>query len=630
MAMRITGMMSGMDTESIIQELVSARRTKVDKATKAQTKLGWKQDAWKSLNTKLQNLQKKYLGNMRFSDAYSKKTTKVSNSNIVSVITGDKAVNGVQSLEVSQLAKSGYLTGAAISGKDGGELTALSKMSDIMDIEGEGTFSIKGGKGEVDITVNEDTTISDVLTQLKKAGVNASFDAKQQRFFVSSQKSGEKDDFSITALDENGSKALSALGLKVNLNSDKATLKEYQQFAGYYVAGDKNATLDNMKSVLDKAVSDKTEEYLERYKSLQTSLEKATGESAVSIRKELAEIESYINVEEVEGENGETYYKATATDKMTKEIEDRYYKKAAYAAEVMSTYDPRDETKTGATKVTGQDAIILLNGAEFKNNDNTFEINGLTITANNESKGEIVTVTTENDTDGIYDMIKGFLKEYNEIMNEMDKMYNAASARGYEPLTNDEKDAMSDSEIEEWEKKIKDSVLRRDSNLSTVSMALRKIMSDGVKVNGKQMYLSDFGINTLGYFESPDNEKNAYHIDGDPDDASTSANADKLKSMISSDPDTVIEFFSGLSKALYAKMDDLSSRVEGYRSFGSFYDDKKMKEDYDGYKTKISDLEKKLAAYEDKWYSKFSKMETALSKMQSNMSAVTALLGGGG
>ena len=55
MAMRLSGLMSGMDTESIVQELVAVRRTKVETATKAQTKLEWKQDAWKDLNKKLKN-----------------------------------------------------------------------------------------------------------------------------------------------------------------------------------------------------------------------------------------------------------------------------------------------------------------------------------------------------------------------------------------------------------------------------------------------------------------------------------------------------------------------------------------------------------------------------------------------
>ncbi len=504
--MRLTGLMSGMDTESIIQQLVESRKTKVDKTKKAQTKLNWKQDAWKGLNTKLQNLQKKFLANMRFASDYAKKTTKVSNSNKVSVITGENAVDGVQSLEIEKLAKTGYLTGAKLEGNNG-ELTALSKISDIKGAESlNGTINIatKDGKTSVDIEINGDTTISDVLTQLKSAGVNASFDAKQQRFYVSSKESGEANDFTITGKDAAGAQALAALGLDT--------------------------------------------------------------------------------------ENADANKKAT--------------------------------------KVEGQDAVIYLNDAMYTSTNNTFEVNGLTFTALDETNGEKITVTTQNDTDGIYDMLKNFLKEYNTIINEMDKMYNAASSKGYEPLTNEEKEAMSESDIKEWEEKIKDSLLRRDDNLSTVSSALKSIMSSGIEVNGKMMYLSSFGINTLGYFESPDNEKNAYHIDGDPDDGNTSGNPDKLKSMISSDPDTVISFFTELSKNMYDKMSELSKSVDGYRTFGNFYDDKKMKSDYDDYTSKIAELEDKLAKYEDKWYAKFSAMETALAKMQQNASAVTSLLGG--
>lgn len=58
---------------------------------------------------------------------------------------------------------------------------------------------------------------------------------------------------------------------------------------------------------------------------------------------------------------------------------------------------------------------------------------------------------------------------------------------------------MSDSEVEKYETKIKDALLRRDSNLSTISSALKSIMSGSVDVNGKTMYLSDFGVETLGY-----------------------------------------------------------------------------------------------------------------------------------
>lgn len=703
MPLRMTGMYSGLDTDTIIQELVSAKRTKVDKQKKAQTKLNWKQDAWKELNTKLQNLQKKYLSNMRFADAYSKKITKVSNSSAVSVITGENAVNGVQSLRIKELAKTGYLTGAAIKKDGGGELTALSKLSEITggSIAGEGTINVKTGDTSVDIKVSADTTISDVLTQLKNAGLNASFDAKWQRFSVSSKESGADNNFTLTASDSNGAAALAALGLQTDLTKDEATKKEYEEYAGYFVAGDRDATLANMRDMIDRDITSRTASYLERYKELVSAREeaqkkiddlnsqygntlksadeykadleakneaikakekeiadltdpdakRAAEEELVALKKEaaeiegkktdaetlavqqknvskydteIAEIETYIDVTETDGT-----YSAQDTGKIKGEVEDRYYDKASYASGVIDGGGTM-AAASFATKISGQDAVIYLNDAEYRNSTNTFEINGLTFTALNTTKdGEEITVTTEQDTDGIYDMVKNFLKEYNAIVNEMDKLYNAASAKGYEPLTSEEKEALSDSEVEEWEKKVKDALLRRDDNLSTVNSAMQAVMSAGITINGKTMYLHDFGIDTLGYFNSPDNEKHAYHIDGDPDDGDTMNNPDKLKSMISNDPDTVIAFFSQLSKNLYDKMTDLSKSVDGYRSFGSFYDDKKMKSDYDDYTSKIKDLEAKLADYEDKWYAKFSKMETALAKMQSNANAVTSLLGGG-
>lgn len=704
MAMRLTGLMSGMDTESIIQELVAAKQTKVDDAKKAQTKQSWTTDAWKSLNTKLKNLQSKYLSNMRFSDAYTKKVTNVSNSSAVSVITGENAVNGVQSLRIERLAKTGYLTGAEISGTDGSKLTAMSKLSDL-GVTGEGSFTVKAGSNTVDIKVDGNSTISDVLTQLKNAGLNASFDEKNQRFFVSAKESGAASDFSLTATDEGGLSALSALGLQVGLDGDAATKAEYETYSNYFVAGDRDQTLANMSAIIADAVQSRTDGYLSQYKSLvetkaaaQKKIEelnakyqddplrsvdayaadiesknaeiaeteelmkqdaltaddrKILEEKLVTLNKELselntrkadaeslqtqqetivkaeadmAEVEKYVNITSATDADGNVTYSAEAADLLKREVDDHYYAKAEFANRAIN--DP-SLVSGNATKVNGQDAEIYLNNAKFTNNTNTFEINGLTITALNETAaGEEVTLTTQQDTDGIYDMVKNFLKEYNSIINEMDKLYNADSAKGYEPLTSDEKDAMSESEIEEYEKKIKDALLRRDDNLNTISSALKSVMSSGIEVGGKTLYLFDFGIETLGYFEAADNERNAYHIAGDPDDDNTANDADKLKSMISSDPDTVISFFTKLSQNLYGKMSDLSKSVDGYRSFGNFYDDKKMKSDYDDYTTKIKELEEKLNDYEDKWYAKFSAMETALAKMQSSANAVTSLLGG--
>ena len=193
-------------------------------------------------------------------------------------------------------------------------------------------------------------------------------------------------------------------------------------------------------------------------------------------------------------------------------MEDRYFDKASYAADVIENGIAINPDRA-ATKIDGQDAVIYLNGARYENNDNTFEINGLTFTAlATTAENEEITVTTEQDTDGIYDMIKNFLKEYNAVLNEMDKLYNAESAKGYEPLTDEEKASMSEKDIEKWEQKVKDSILRKDENISSVSTAMSGIMAGGIDINGKTMYLFDFGIEPLGYFEAADNERHAYPV----------------------------------------------------------------------------------------------------------------------
>ena len=157
--------------------------------------------------------------------------------------------------------------------------------------------------------------------------------------------------------------------------------------------------------------------------------------------------------------------------------------------------------------------------------------------------------------------------------------------------------------------------------------ALKSSMSEGIEVNGKKMYLFDFGIETLGYFEAEEDERNAYHILGDKEDDKVSGKDDKLKKAIASDPDVVAEFFSGLCKKMYTKIDDIMETSD-YRSIYKVYDDKRLKKEYDDYTKKIKEAEDKLNDYEDKWYDKFAAMEVALSKLQSNSNAVTSMLGG--
>ncbi|MCH5339623.1 MAG: flagellar filament capping protein FliD [Acetatifactor sp.] len=744
MAIRITGMYSGLDTESIISELVSAQSVKKSKYVKDQTKLSWKMDAWKALNTKIFNFYTNTLDNMRWQASYMKKATKVSNSNVLSVVTSNNAVNGSQSVRVDKLATSGKLTGRDLS-KDfeGQNITSSSKLEDL-GITGDASFDVNVGGKKTTIKVNGDMKISDVVKKLQNAGLNASFDDNNHRFFISSKESGQAADFTITANNTQGLDALEALGLLTKLSDEKdengnpvdPLRKEYQKWADYlndaeaYQAAkdeeaakraaeykkandaleEKNAALQKeidalkedpgyqagktadelyeelygpledvtdddgdtvqerrggLKGDLDQAKADLkaaqdakaealakakeegkelTEDELanldkaisdasEAVSNAQTEFNKVNGQ--YSINKAVEDKQAQIDANQVSIDENKTYYDETtegemttvsASQKLKDDVKAEFDAKVALADSIINSNGLGDR-KYG-DRVVGQDAVIYVDGAEFTSSSNDFSINGMTITVYETTGENTVTLTTSNDVDGIYDMIKNFFKEYNSLINEMSALYNADSAKGYDPLTSEEKAEMADSEIEEWEKKIKDSLLRRDSTLGDLTDAIKTVMMQGATVNGKTMYLSDFGINTLGYFNAADNEKGAYHIYGDPDDADVKGENDVLKTMLASDPDAVMNFFSGLGRNLYDKLSDKMAGIKDTSSAFTVYNDKLMQKEYDAYKDKIAKEEDKLNALMDKWYEKFSRMETALAKLQGKSSGLGNLLGG--
>ena len=510
MAIRISGLNSGLDTDSIVAELVKASSTKKETLEKEQTKLSWKQDAWKSLNTKIYSFFTKSLNNMSYESSFNQKTTTVADSTVATVVAGDSAVNGTQTLAVKQLAKAGYLTGAKLSDtKAYSENTTMATLGAVADGQ---TASIKikvGTAAETSIELSSTDTISSAISKMEAKGLNASFDATNQRLFLSVGASGAANDFSISGGDANGTEALYSLGLANDPANPRAAGKEM-------------------------------------------------------------------------------------------------------------------------VRVNGQDAIISLNGADFSSNTNTFTVNGLTITAKevtgNATDGYAETaINTSNDVDGIYNMVKNFFTEYNALVIEMDSLYNATSAKGYEPLTDDEKDSMTDTQVEDWEDKIKDALLRKDSTLNSVTTMMKQVMMQGVTIGGESVTLGDFGIETESYFNAADNEKGAYHINGDSKDSVSSGNKDKLKSAIASDPTAVADFFTKLAKTLYDKMNEKMKSTE-YRSVYKVYDDKKMQADYDDYSDKIGEAEEKLKALEDRYYDQFSAMEVALSKLNSSQSAISSLL----
>ena len=229
---RMSGLNSGLDTESIVSALVSNYSSKVKKFTKEQTKLGWKQETWKEVNKNVYGFYTT-LSSMRYTSAYDLKSSYVSDKTKATVTTAGNAAVGTHSLKINALAKSTYISGAEISaGKDGkGKVTADTKLGDL-----KGFGTITGDEGKIKITFGEvkkdnsgknefvagkekvidlkkDMTVGSFINKIREAGLYANFDSKLQRIYISSDKSGGKNNFKITG-EGNGENFLKALGIE--------------------------------------------------------------------------------------------------------------------------------------------------------------------------------------------------------------------------------------------------------------------------------------------------------------------------------------------------------------------------------------------------------------------------------
>lgn len=272
-----------------------------------------------------------------------------------------------------------------------------------------------------------------------------------------------------------------------------------------------------------------------------------------------------------------------------------------------------------------KDAEILYNGVAIKSTSNTIAVNGFNITLKgNPPAGEAITLSSSTDTESTVKAVKEFVKKYNEILKEMNSLYYASSAKDYAPLSDDEKEAMSESQIEKWEQKIKDSMLRRDDSIGSILSVLKNVTSTTITASdGKKYSLSSFGIGTSTDYT----EKGLLHINGDPEDAATSFATDKLSAMLESDPEIVSEALSKIFTSLYQNIDKNIKSIPNIRSAFTFYNDKTMSTQQTAYKKKIKELDSKLTDIEDKYYKQFAAMEKAMAKLQEQQSQMSGFFG---
>lgn len=509
MPLRLSGLASGMDTESIVSELMKAQRLKATRIERKITKLEWTQEKWKALNTKLYSFYTGPLAKLRLQGTFDTKTASSSNENKVTLTAAGTAPVGTHSLKILQLASAQYVTGSKLgTDQNNNAVNSNTKLIDLgLSADTGNTITVDAGNGAQTLTITEKTTVSDLTNMLKKAGLNASFDTSQNRFFISSKESGYSNAFSISAA---GSVDLTLLGLSTITKTDN---------------GDGTVTVSGGPEI---------------------------------------------------------------------------------------------------TLVGPRDSKILYNNAEITSSSNTITVNGLTLTLKGlTAEDETLTLSVSDNTKAVYDTIKDFVKQYNELIKEMNEAYSADSAKGFEPLTDEERAAMSESQIDKWEQKIKDSLLRRDETVSDLLSSMRTILNKPVKIGGKDYSFSTFGISSVNY-----TEKGLLHIYGDSEDNLASGLEDKLMKALTEEPDKVKQVMNSIAGELYDKMTkDMKSTT--LRSALTFYNDKQMAKTITEYQDDLKRMEKKLAVIEDRYYKQFAALESAMAKMNSQNASLMSMLGVG-
>lgn len=727
MPIRMTGLNSGLNTESIVAALMSAQRTKMTKVENKKTKLEWKKDIWSSLNTKIYDFYTKSLSKMRLKSNYMTKAASSSNTTKVVAKASTKAATGTYTVKVNKLASTQYVSSGKLNKvkvDDGNgnqvdaDATSKTKLKDLKDTSGNPTFTngtqIKienGANGQtVYLDVNEETTIQDFLDKCTSVGLTATFDEKQQRLFLSSEKSGEGNAFKITSseLSSNQQQASNDLktlvGYKGLSSADKSTVdsllaglqngtvtvadatQKLQEIGKAGVESDAekkanrfyydvaNKAAGDALSAAASAAGQSEADYLKAngYSNLDvTDSAAVAGAKASYIDNKTTEllgtqqykddiaaaIQNGISSTDVQNKlpgtpstdeflytfddittrtNNITNGIATATQNYYTEMHDNASDAnasgSALASLGLTNFDGTTEIKendaanngTGMVVIAAKDTEVEYNGATLTSNTTNISVSGLELEILGTTEGETVNITVTNDVSGIYDTIKDFLSEYNALLKEMNSYYNADSAKGYDVLSDDEKEAMKDSEVEKWEDKIKDSLLRRDSTLNSIISSFRnKMMGTFTASNGKTYSLSSIGISTSGDYA----EGGLLHIRGDEDDAEYADEKNVLKQLLEEDPDAVTDVFTHLTESLYTDLQKKMSRTP-LSSALTFYNDKEMNSQLSDYKTRISKLEAKFNEMEDRYYKQFTAMEKAMANMQSQQNSLASYLGG--
>lgn len=300
-----------------------------------------------------------------------------------------------------------------------------------------------------------------------------------------------------------------------------------------------------------------------------------------------------------------------------------------YAVLSDSSNYPTGDTNTVSSK--GQNAIVTVNGVKISNASNTISVDGTSIFIGNLTDAEAaavsdenaITVSTTRDTSKALNAVVNFVNQYNSLIADIGKELSTTRPKSngsyYEPLTEEQKEDMSDKEIEEWEEKAKTGLLYQDATVSSVLSKLRRALS---ATTSSGLSLEDIGITESTKWE---------------DNGKLEIDEEKLKLALENNSEDITELFTDTNSGLAAKVDNVldsaisTSRTKGYGSLTllagiegtSTVKDNMISKQLESYQSIIDSLKERYQKELDRYWDRFTALESYTSKYSSVSSMFT-------
>ncbi|MFS0656795.1 flagellar hook-associated protein 2 [Bacillus sp. 179-C3.3 HS] len=284
----------------------------------------------------------------------------------------------------------------------------------------------------------------------------------------------------------------------------------------------------------------------------------------------------------------------------------------------------------------GQKAQYEINGLKMENNNNTFTQAGITYELK-ATTDQPVTLNVSSNVDEIFDKIKQFIDKYNELVDQVNGKVNEKRNRTYQPLTADEKKAMSDKEVELWETAAKTGLLRSDAILRSGTAKLRSdFYADITTDDGNKIHMTQIGITTSSKYK-----------DGGKLEI-TEKNEEKLRNAIAEDPQKVMQIF--ISGSLNVDSKDSAKAQQQYNEQGILHRVRNsltaftksiqtkagsttMESNQYGLGKNLDSLAKRMDTFQDRlkliearYYTKFNAMDSAIQKLNNQSGYLSQLL----